>query len=46
MLILFIEGILRDAEYPLGRLMQGKFVSLGISAEFQLSGSSQHLGFF
>lgn len=36
MLILFVEGILINAECPLERLMQGKFVSLGISAEFQL----------
>lgn len=38
MLILFVEGILINAECPLERLMQGKFVSLGISAEFQLGG--------
>lgn len=39
-LILFIEGILIDAEHPFQRLMQGKVVSLDILAEFQLSDAS------
>lgn len=45
MLILFIEGILIDAEHPFEWLMQGKVVILGILAEFQLSDSSQYSGF-
>lgn len=45
MLILFIEGILIGAEHPFERLTQGKVVILGISAEFQLSDSSQYSGF-
>lgn len=43
-LILFIEGILIDAEHPFDRLMQGKVVILDILAKCQLSDASQYSG--
>lgn len=42
MLILFIEGILIEAEHPFERLMQGKVVILDVLIEFQLSDASQY----